>query len=62
MLQRHNITGSEVKTRNQNVPGYGSMHGSGPRLHRQPRGWLGPTLIVLVILAAVALVGFLMLR
>jgi hypothetical protein len=62
MLQRHNITGSEVKTRGQNVPGYGAMHGAGPRLHRPQKRWIGPTLIVIAILAAVALVGFLMVR
>jgi hypothetical protein len=55
MLQRHNITGSEVKTRDQNVPGYGAMRAAG--LRRQSRGWLVPALLVLLILAVIALIG-----
>lgn len=60
MLQRHNITGSEVKTRDQNVPGYGAMRAA--RLRRQTRGWLVPALLAILILAVVVLIGVLATR
>lgn len=56
-MQRHNISGSEVNTRHENVPGYGAMHGSGARLQKAPRRWLVPTLLVLILLLGFALVG-----
>jgi hypothetical protein len=62
MLQRHNISGSEVKSRHQNVPGYGAMHGAGPRLHRAPRRWMVPLLLVVLLLALAAIVGLLIAR
>lgn len=62
MLQRHNITGSEAETRDQNVPGYGAMHGPSARLRRRSRGWVIPVLLLFLILAVIVLIGVLATR